>query len=364
MTDRASLDELIRRRSILICCGSGGVGKTTTASALAMHAARVGRRVVVVTIDPAKRLADTLGIDELTNEPKRIDGDWTGELHAMMLDTRATFDDVVRKNAATPEQAERIFANRFYRNIAGTLSGTQEYMATEKLYELHEEADFDLVVVDTPPTRNALDFLDAPGRLTRFLDHRLFKVLVLPTKGYLKAVNVAANAFIRTLSRVVGVEVIDDAMAFFAAFEGMEAGFRSRAARVLELLEAPETAYVLVTSPQREPVEEATFFARKLRERHLDIAALVINRMHPRFGSTPAWRRREQADAAVGMPWHDLYVNLADLTSVAELEDAHLGDLVAIAGDAAVTRVPILETDVHDLTTLDAISSFLFPAPR
>ena len=175
-----TLRELVQERRILVCCGSGGVGKTTTAAVLGLEAARAGRRVVVVTIDPAKRLADALGLEGLTGTPSQIEGDWPGELWALMLDTKSTFDDLVAANAESPEQAQRIFENRFYRNISGALSGTQEYMAMEKLYELHARTDFDLVVVDTPPTRHALDFIDAPRRLSRFLDHRLFRMITLP----------------------------------------------------------------------------------------------------------------------------------------------------------------------------------------
>ena len=181
-------------------------------------------------------MADALGLEGLTNSPSQIDGDWSGELWAMMLDTKTTFDELVARNSTDPAQIERIYSNRFYRNISGSLSGTQEYMAMEKLYELHEESRFDLVVVDTPPTRNALDFLDAPRRLTRFLDHRLYRLLMTPGRAYVKAVNVAAQAFLRTVSKVVGGDVIEDAIAFFQAFDGMEAGFRERAERVLELL--------------------------------------------------------------------------------------------------------------------------------
>lgn len=180
MTD---LRTLVGTAEVVICTGSGGVGKTTVAAVLALEGARQGRRTAVVTIDPAKRLADTLGLEGLTNEPGRIEGDWPGELHALMLDTKSTFDALVTKYAQDEGQAERILENRFYRNISSALSATQEFMAMEKLYELHVESDFDLVVVDTPPTRNALDFLDAPGTLTRFLDHPLYKVVMAPTGG-------------------------------------------------------------------------------------------------------------------------------------------------------------------------------------
>src|SRR5205807_3885364 len=175
-----------------------------------------------------------------------IDGDWSGELWAMMLDTKSTFDSLVLKYAPNRQQAEGILRNRFYRNISGALSGTQEYMAMEKLFELHDEGRFDLIVVDTPPTRNALDFIDAPRRLTRFLDNRIFRLLVMPTRAYLKAVSFATQTFLKTVSRVVGGEVVSDAVAFFQAFEGMEQGFRDRAGRVLELLSDQHTAFVLV----------------------------------------------------------------------------------------------------------------------
>jgi anion-transporting ArsA/GET3 family ATPase len=283
-TAPATLTDLVDQRSIIVCCGSGGVGKTTTAAVVALEGARRGRRTVVVTIDPAKRLADALGLAGLTDTPSRIDGDWPGELWATMLDTKSTFDALVLKHAPTPEQGERILANRFYRNISGALSGTQEYMAMEKLYELHDESDFDLVVVDTPPTRHALDFLDAPRRLSRFLEHRLFRLLVAPSRGLVRAVNMAAQTFLRTVSKVVGGDVVDDAIAFFQAFEGMEEGFHERADRVNKLLSAPGTAFVLVASPRRDTVGEAHFFAERLEEADIAVEGLVVNRVHPSFG--------------------------------------------------------------------------------
>ncbi|HWD71173.1 MAG TPA: ArsA-related P-loop ATPase, partial [Actinomycetota bacterium] len=200
MSDLASL---VAGRKIIVCCGSGGVGKTTTAAAIAVEGARHGRRTCVVTIDPARRLADALGLRSLTNTPGRVEGSWPGELWALMLDTKGTFDDLVVRYAHDPQQADGILDNRLYRNLSDALSGTQEYMAMEKLYELHEEGGFDLIVVDTPPTRSALDFLSAPRRLTRFLDNRIFRMLVLPTRAYLRAVSVATQAFLRTVAKVV-----------------------------------------------------------------------------------------------------------------------------------------------------------------
>ena len=253
-----ALGGLVREADIIVTAGSGGVGKTTTAAVLALEGARAGRRAVVVTIDPAKRLADALGLEGLSNTPSKIDGNWKGELWAMMLDTKSTFDDLVMKHSVDPTQADRILNNRFYKNISGALSGTQEYMAMEKLYELHCDSEFDLVVVDTPPTRHALDFLDAPRRLTRFLDHRLYRILMTPTRGLMKAANVAAQAFVRTLSKVVGAEVIDDAITFFTAFSGMEEGFKHRANTVFELLASPKTAFVLVRRRAGTPSKKLT----------------------------------------------------------------------------------------------------------
>jgi anion-transporting ArsA/GET3 family ATPase len=355
-----TLEDLVGTSSILICAGSGGVGKTTTAAVLAMEGARQGRRAVVVTIDPAKRLADALGLEGLTNAPSEISGPWPGELWAVMLDTKGTFDALVRRNAASEEQAEGILSNRFYRNISGALSGTQEYMAMEKLYELHEEHDFDLVVVDTPPTRHALDFLEAPRTLTRFLEHRLFRLMTAPTRGLVKAVNVAAQAFFRSVSRVVGSEVIEDALAFFSAFEGMEEGFNQRARRVAELLAADSTSFVLVTSPRRDAVSEARYFATQLEARELAVRGLVINRVHPVFypGSHEATRAR--ADTLEGTDLGRLYANLADFQEVAANEEHHLEGITSLLGEASVARVPYLPTDVHDLESLAGVADHLF----
>ncbi len=349
MSAAGPLVSLTTDRSIVVCCGSGGVGKTTTAAALAVEGARRGRRACVVTIDPAKRLADALGLASLSNVPSPVEGDWSGELHALMLDTKSTFDSLVGRYAATEEQARVILSNRLYRNIAGALSGTQEYMAMEKLYELAADDRFDLIVVDTPPTRNALDFLDAPRRLTRFLDNRIFKVLTMPTRAYLKAVSVATQGFLRTVSRVVGGEVVADAVAFFQAFEGMEQGFRDRAVQVLELLRAPETAFVLVTSPRRDAVGEAGFFAEKLAESAIDVDALVVNRLHPPFGSAPV---------AEGLG--DLSRNLADFRTMAEREEQHFQALARRVAPAPVGRVPVLVNDVHDLSGLQELGRYLF----
>lgn len=355
-----ALKGLITGSSVLICAGPGGVGKTTMAAAIGLEAARSGRRACVVTIDPARRLADALGVGELGNTPNRVAEDLAapGELWALMLDTKGTFDDLVRRYAASPDQAAGILANRFYRNISGALSGTQEYMAVEKLYELHSSGRFDLVVVDTPPTRHALDFLDAPRRLVRFLDNRVLRTLMMPGRAGMRAVSVATQLFLRTVARVVGGEVVAEAIEFFTAFEGMEQGFRDRAAKVEELLAAPGTDFVLVAAPRQVACDEAAYFADRLAAASIPVAALVMNRMFPSFpplvatGPAPA---PGQPPAGFG----SLLTNLADLEAVAVREEHHVGRLAALVPEASVVRVPMLTEEVHDLAGLDAVGRYL-----
>lgn len=354
------IETLTATSHVIVCCGSGGVGKTTTAAVVALEAARRGRRAVVVTIDPAKRLADALGLEGLTNEPSEIDGPWKGRLWAMMLDTERTFNALVATYAGSAEQAEKILDNRFYRNIAGALSGTQEYMASEKLFELANDERFDLVVVDTPPSRNALDFLEAPGRLARFLEHRLYRLVTAPTRGIVRAVNLAAQSFLRGVAKVVGGEVIADALAFFAAFDGMEEGFSGRARMVEHLLREDDTAFVLVASPKRETVDEATFFADKLAEHEIAVRAVVVNRIHPLPGSPHPEADRQRAEEFAGTALGDHYRCLSELEQVAIAERGHLADLTRRAAGAPMIEIPYLPFEVHDLATLDALADHLY----
>jgi anion-transporting ArsA/GET3 family ATPase len=378
-----TLAGLVADEHVLVCCGTGGVGKTTVSAVLALAAARAGRNAVVVTIDPAKRLADTLGLEELGNVAHEIprarwDTDGTavagGRLSALMLDTRSTFDELVRTYANDADQAGRILDNRFYRNIAGALSGTQEYMAMEKLHELHEQGGYDLIVIDTPPTRHALDFLDAPARLTRLLDNRIFRFLMMPTRPYMRAAGVAVQTFFRTVGRVVGTEVIDDVVAFFRAFEGMEQGFRDRAASVTTLLAAADTSFVLVTSPRRDAVHEAEFFASRLRETGLSVGALVVNRVHPAFATTEeVGAMRDRAGELRGLAHTgahpaacdaarrlaDRFENLADYSALGARERAQLADTGQGIGAATVVYVPSLAHDIVDFAALDAVAEHL-----
>jgi anion-transporting ArsA/GET3 family ATPase len=349
----SELDELISTADVVVCCGSGGVGKTTTAAALGLQAARNGRRCVVVTIDPAKRLADALGVPgRLTNDPIQLDIDGPGQLWALMLDTATTFDGLVTANAASPEQAARILTNSFYRNIAGSLGGTQEYMAAERLLALHSDKRFDVVIVDTPPTRNALDFLDAPRTLARFLDHPVFKLMMMPTRRGLRVLSIAAQPVLRSIGKVIGSEVLADALAFFQAFDGMETGFRNRAEDVIKLLHGETTRFVLVASPRTDTIDEARFFADRLVDKDLGVAAIVVNRATPDFGEPDGPRPRRISDAA-------LYDNQAQLHALSVGEHEHIAPLVADTGRHP-TWVPLLPGDVHDLHALDTIRSLLF----
>ena len=366
-TTPKSLADVVDGADVLVCCGSGGVGKTTTAAVIGMEAARRGRRVVVVTIDPARRLADALGlVDGLTGDPQQVSIENvspTGELWAMMLDTPAMFERVVRANAPDAAQADRIVENRFYRNISSALSGTQEYMASEALHELHGDERFDLVVVDTPPSRNALDFLEAPGVLTRFLDHKLFRLLMMPTRTGFKVLSIATQPILRAIGRVVGSDVLADTVAFFQAFAGMDVGFRQRAEAVTALLRADTTRFVLVASPQRDAITEASWFADQLASQGFDVHATVVNRLHPRFGagsvsdaSQRAMTATERGNAELAAVW----ANLAALRAIAAAERAELEPLLSRVHGSAVVEVPLLPSDVHDVDALDVLARHLF----
>jgi anion-transporting ArsA/GET3 family ATPase len=340
---------LLRSSSVIVCCGPGGVGKTTTSAALALGAAQLGRRACVVTIDPARRLADALGIGAITDLPHRIEGPWPGELDAVMLDARKTFDRLVGHYARDGEQAKEIYDNRLYVNLVSALSGTQEYMATEQLYELYDSGRYDLIVVDTPPSRDALAFLDAPRRLTSFLDNRLFRLLVAPGRASLRALSVASQLLLKTIARVAGEEIVQDTIAFFRAFDGMEQGFRDRAAAVEELLSSPSTAFVVVATPRRDAIDEANYLSGELVDSGHAVDLLVVNRVHPHFGH--ALRAQESGDGA----WAELATNLAELARINVHEDGALESLSPVNG-AAVVKMPMLSSDVHDVAGLQMLA--------
>jgi anion-transporting ArsA/GET3 family ATPase len=350
----SSMAEIVRDSRIIVCCGSGGVGKTTSAAALALAAAEGGRNVVLITIDPAKRLADALGLQGLTNDPSPIDIEGSGRLWAMMLDARATFDAVIREQARSEAQVRRILENPFYDNVASKLSGSQEYMAAEKLYELSNDTRFDLVVVDTPPTREALDFLRAPEKLMNFLDHRVYRWLIAPARSGLKIVNIAAQPILRTIGRVIGADVLADAINFFQAFEGIESGFRERAESVQALLKSDVTKYLVVASPRRDTVDEALYFIRQLQSTGMSATGLIVNRLQPHFGTGTADDADRAARNAGDLGETDqavLHRNMAHLRRISEAEEDAIGPLLLRAG-SVIARVHQRSEDVHDIDAI------------
>ncbi|HEY2960233.1 MAG TPA: ArsA-related P-loop ATPase [Actinomycetota bacterium] len=366
---RSPLGEVVRTARIVVCCGSGGVGKTTAAAALALHAAEQGRRTCVLTIDPARRLAQALGLDLLSNTPSPVGRGLRGpgSLDAMMLDMRRTFDELIERYARDPEQADRILANRFYQRVSSTLAGTQEYMAMEKLYELHESRRWELLVVDTPPTRSALDFLDAPDNLNELLDARMFRLLIAPAqrvgRGYLRGLNLATTAMTRMVRRLTGSELLAEVGEFFAAFEGMYDGFRRRAQRVYDLLKDPGTQFVVVATPDPPALREAAYLVGRLAADRMPLGALVVNRVH-RAGPVPAVPPEEVARLAAGSAdarlLADLVVQHQELEELAAAEQRRVRAVTASLPALAAVQVPLLADDVHDLAGLRRLGSQLF----
>ncbi len=354
------LDEILDTKRIVVCCGSGGVGKTTTAAAVALRAAERGRKVVVVTIDPARRLAQSLGVTELDNQPRLVERASGGELHAMMLDMKRTFDDIVLAHA-DPVRAKQILENPFYLMLSANLAGTQEYMAMEKLGQLHATGEWDLIVVDTPPTRNALDFLDAPERMTRFLEGRFLRMILTPAKvgGRFgaKLVNVGLSTFAGVLTKITGAELLRDLRDFFAAFETMFGGFRDRAQQTYRLLQDPHTAFVVVASPEPAALREAAYFVERLSTERMPLAGVVVNRVHR---VAPTHLARERAIATAEMleerkikgPTVGLLRLHADRMALAGAERRTIRAFAAGRGDVPVVEVPAMATDVHDVDGL------------
>jgi anion-transporting ArsA/GET3 family ATPase len=370
------IDALIQDPStrIIVTCGSGGVGKTTTAAALALRAAQAGRRTVVLTIDPARRLAQSMGLTELDNTPREVIGAGDGQLFAMMLDMKRTFDEVVAAHS-TPERAEAVFANPFYQALSSSFAGTQEYMAMEKLSQLAEQREWDLIVVDTPPSRSALDFLDAPQRLGRFLDGRFIKLIAAPAKAggkaYLKVVTVSFSLMTRAVTKVLGNDLLTDVSAFVSSLEAMFGGFRERADHTYELLKAPGTAFLVVASPEPDALREASYFVERLAADNMQVAGLVLNRVHvaatgPGGEALPARKAEAAADTLAAKPPTAL-TELAEAALRVQVEialtadhDARMAKRFAAAHpDVAIRMVRALPTDVHDLDGLRAVGALL-----
>ena len=372
----AGVDQLLRGKRICICAGSGGVGKTTTSAAIAAGMAARGKKVAVLTIDPARRLADSLGLPELGNEERQVDpalfdahGVETegGELWAMMLDAKATFDEVVAKHAPDAETRDRILSNRIYRELSNALAGSQEYMAMERLFELHQEDRYDLLVLDTPPSRNALDFLDAPRRLTQFIEGRSLQVFMRPTGIGMKLFGRGTSMMFSVLKRITGMDLLEDISEFFQAFSGMVAGFQERAKRVNELLADERTSFLVVCAPQGEPIEEAVYFHRKLVEASLPFGGVIVNKVHFQSELEPASEDVEAELAhALGDP--DLAsrvaASVADYQTLAARDSANVARLVREMRARRVIQVPHLDTDVHDLGGLIEVNRYLFGQER
>jgi anion-transporting ArsA/GET3 family ATPase len=360
---------------VIVTCGSGGVGKTTTAAALGLRAAEQGRKVVVLTIDPARRLAQSLGLTELDNTPRAVRGvDGDGALLAMMLDMKRTFDEVVLANT-TVEKADQIFANPFYQSLSASFAGTQEYMAMEKLsqlrHQLIEDGDWDLIVVDTPPSRSALDFLDAPQRLGRFLDGRMIRLLTAPAraggKAYLKVVGASFSLFTRVLNRILGNELLANVSAFVAALETMFGGFRERADQTYELLKAPGTAFIVVASPEPDALREASFFVERLQAEAMPLAGVVLNRVRRTEVDVSAQRALDAVERLRELPEQSPATALAmaalrvhaETAAAAEHDRAMVARFAAAHPDVAEREVPALPTDVHDLAGLRSVGAAL-----
>jgi len=367
-----SISNILKGKDICICAGSGGVGKTTTSAAIASGMAARGLKVCVLTIDPAKRLADSLGLKELGNEARRVDPrlleaqgiEVKGELWAMMLDAKATFDELIARQAPDEDSRDRVLANPIYQQVSNALAGSQEYMAMEKLFELHTEGDFDLLVLDTPPTRNALDFLDAPRRLTQFIEGRSLRVFMRPTGLAARVAGRGASVMLSVFKRIVGFDLIADLAEFFNAFSGMVDGFQARAKRVNSLLADRRTCFLVVCGPQGEPIDEAVYFHRKLIEAKLPFGGVIVNKVH-----YPAERLRAaegELSAALAEKLGEgglarrVAENFADYQALAERDARNIDRLAAEMRSKGVIRVPYLDEDVHDLAGLAEINRYLF----
>ncbi len=350
-----------RTNRVVVCCGAGGVGKTTTAAAMALRAAEYGRNVVVLTIDPARRLAQALGVKDLGNSPQRVplDPEVPGELHAMMLDMRRTFDEMVLEHSE-PGRAQAILENPFYQTVATSLAGTQEYMAMEKLGQLLAQDKWDLVVVDTPPSRNALDFLDAPKRLGSFMDGRLWRMLLGPGRGIGKLVTGAVGLAMKGMSTILGSQMLSDASAFVQSLDSTFGGFREKADRTYELLKRRGTQFVVVSAAEPDALREAAFFVDRLSQESMPLAGLILNRTHPTLCALTVERATDGAEeierddpeslAAAALRVH------ADRALTAKREIRLLSRFTGANPHVPVVGVPSLPFDVSDLEALRAIA--------
>ncbi len=364
-----SVVPLLDGKRIVICAGSGGVGKTTTSAALAMGMAADGLRVAVVTIDPAKRLANALGMEELGNEPRLVDParftphgiEMRGELWALMLDGKRTFDALIERLAPDADTRDEIFENRIYQQLSGAVAGSQEFTAIAKLYELDQDGGFDLLVLDTPPSRNALDFLEAPDRLMGFFHGRAIRIFLRPAGLGGKLIGRGTGMVFSVLKRVTGVDLLQDLSVFFRSLGGLIDGFTERAERVGALLSDSGTTFLIVTSPQHDPVEEAVFFHRKLSEAGMPFGGMVVNRVHAPAEATAT--TPPELVSELGGPLADRVARSArEQAILADRDQAAIALLDAELGSPPTVLVPELDDDVHDLGGLALMRAHLFSA--
>ncbi len=353
---------------MLVVCGAGGVGKTTIAASLALQSALLGRRVLVCTIDPSRRLATSLGLSQLSQEPRPLPLDRfgrkaAGEMWAMTLDTKGTFDSLVERFGSSAEARRRILDNRFYQQVSAALAGTHEYMAMEKLLELSADERFDLVILDTPPTRHALDFLEAPDKMMSFLDASILRWFLKPYfvagRLTLRVATRTGAAVLGLVDRYLGLQFLQDLSEFFLAFEAMYDGFKERAVRVFALLREPASGFVLVASPARLTLDEALYFHRRLEEKKMPFVALVVNRLHPDSAEATATAGRAPSPVLGKSLVEKLAAVLRDQRLVAKAERKSLARLEVEIGQAPVL-VPELEADVHDLRGLAEVAAAIF----
>jgi anion-transporting ArsA/GET3 family ATPase len=362
-----TLDGPLEPARIVVVCGSGGTGKTTVSAAIAVHMAQRGRRTVLLTVDPARRLATALRLPMLPGERIKVPLGSRRSMDAIQLDTKRTFDDLVARFATGQDQIDRILSNPVYRRITDTLGGTHEYMAMEKLFQLAEGADYQAIVIDTPPTRSALAFLDAPRRLTDFLGARFLRWMLWPSaqagKLTVGAARLGASAFLRTVGRLIGTEALADMAEFLGAFQGMYAGFKERATKVLALMRSPDCEFVVVAAPSQGSLEEAGFFLDRLSEGGMRARAVVVNRWHRLPDDLPAG-----AAVAAGTLLEGSTEQRALALAISgrlQEEGRAAGEAQAVAAfasrhDVPLVAVPEIEADVHDVPGLRAVASELF----
>jgi len=348
---------------VIVACGTGGVGKTSVAAALGVHAAQSGRRAVVITIDPARRLADAIGINEtLGNDPQRVPLEATGELWVTMLDVHETFDNLVRETSPTPERAQEVLNNSFYRSLSRSLSGTRDYMAAERLYELYNDNKYDVVIVDTPPSRNALDFLESPERLARFLKHPIVRLLVAPGRGGFRFASAAMTPVLKAISSVVGSDALSGVASFLRAIDGMETEFSRRALAVANTLRGDDTHFVVVTAPSPDALREARHFVSELNRLKIQLRLIVTNRMPPRFGSETSAHHASCASSTEG-DLAVLHSVMASLLQDAEQADRDVAEFVsstrASFADVPVASATELPEDIHSMQSIEVLAQQL-----